>query len=102
MSVWLAALILVIMAGALEGERRAWNRRRPASIEDIGASLATARAKQRQLPRHAQATCDSVDDAPATRPPWPVSPRAGSRSGKQEVPSTQESTAATDDATSER
>ena len=81
MSVWLAALIFVVTAGGLEGARRSWNRRGTASIEDIGASLATARAKQRQL--LGQADIDRVsgserigDSAPTTTPAGRVAPDA--------------------------
>ena len=50
MSAWLAATIIVTSVGSLEAARRAWKHRRPFSIEQIGTSLATARAKQSRLP----------------------------------------------------
>ncbi len=50
MSAWLAAAMIAVSAGGLEGARRAWKRRRPCSIEQIGTSLANARVRQSQLP----------------------------------------------------
>lgn len=86
MSSWLAPTIIVVSAGAIEGARRAWKHRRPFSIEQIGTSLATARAKQSQLPEIPPGA-DRAARPPATvstpTPKQPGGPRTGAEHPEQ-------------------